>query len=110
LVLLGTNQPCREQADPFQHFFRKKTRDQNLARPASLNQRSSHLEGTMESVHSRKSGFKLYRLVPTVRLLFRKSRISWYQNRPKDFSSPCFLSTMHNCEPLPVVQHRTVSS
>jgi hypothetical protein len=23
----------------------------------------------------------------TVRLLFRKSRISWYQNRPKDFSS-----------------------
>ena len=44
----------------------------------------------------------------TVRLLFRKSRISWYQNRPKDFSSSCFLSTMHNCEPLPVVQHRTV--
>jgi hypothetical protein len=23
----------------------------------------------------------------TVRLLIRKSRISWYQNRPKDFSS-----------------------
>jgi hypothetical protein len=45
-----------------------------------------------------------------VRLLFGKSRISWYQNRPKDFSSSYFLSTMHNCEPLPVVQHQTVSS
>jgi hypothetical protein len=39
-----------------------------------------------------------------------KSRISWYKNRPKDFSAPFFLSTTHNCEPLPVVQHQTVSS
>ena len=46
----------------------------------------------------------------TVHPGIRKSRISWYQNRPKDFSSSCFLSTMHNCEPLPVVQHQTVSS
>ena len=29
--------------------------------------------------------------VDTVRLLFRKSRISWYQNRPKVFSSSCFF-------------------
>jgi len=27
---------------------------------------------------------------PTVHPGIRKSRISWYQNRQKDFSSPCF--------------------
>jgi hypothetical protein len=37
----------------------------------------------------------------TVRLLFRKSRISWYQNRPKDFSSSCFLSARLAGAPLP---------
>jgi hypothetical protein len=35
--------------------------------------------------------------------------LNWCQNRPKDFSS-CFLKAMHNCEPLPVAQHKTVSS
>jgi len=38
----------------------------------------------------------------TVSFLFRKSRISRYQNRPKDFSSCCSKQHSPNCTPLPV--------
>jgi hypothetical protein len=41
-------------------------------------------------------GYTVYPVVvatthSTVCLRIRKSRISWYQNRPKDFSSSCFF-------------------
>ena len=35
--------------------------------------------------------FYMYGMLRTVHPGIRKSRISWYQNRPKDFSSSCFF-------------------
>jgi hypothetical protein len=40
----------------------------------------------------------------------RKSRISWPQNRPIDYSSWCLEPAMNNCAPLPVVHHRKFPS
>jgi len=70
----------------------------------TLNQKVPNLTNYTRGERTKSSGLR------TVHPGIRKSRISWYQNRPKDFSSSCFLSTMHNCELLPVVQHQTVSS
>ena len=46
----------------------------------------------------------------TLSLLYRKSRISWYQNRPKDCSSWCFESARLAGAPLPGKISKTVYS